>query len=331
MNELQGKLKNKVIAITGASGYIGSALVNELANYSVKKLIRISRSKLKTEDNIEDWNIDLNDLDSWKKIVDHSDIIFHLSGNTSIAVAEKNPVNSLNEELLPITNLVNAAKKLSIKPRVVYASTATIYGLTHEFPVSEDQPSVPITSYDSNKLSVEKKLKMATRDNLIESVSLRLANVYGPSINDSSAHDRGILSKITRLGFENKSIKIYGTGNYIRDYIYIDDVVQAFLFASTLNYEEIKKNDDILFNVASGVGIPIKNVFGLIVNEIEKITGFNLKIENVSWPSGISEIEKRNFIGSAERLKSLTSWSSKTSIEEGIHLLVNHLSKEYSK
>jgi len=331
MNELQGKLKNKVIAITGASGYIGSALVNELANYSVNKLIRISRSKLKTEDNIEDWNIDLNDLDSWKKIVDHSDIIFHLSGNTSIAVAEKNPVNSLNEELLPITNLVNAAKKLSIKPRVVYASTATIYGLTHKFPVSEDQPSVPITSYDSNKLSVEKKLKMATRDNLIESVSLRLANVYGPSINDSSAYDRGILSKITRLGFENKSIKIYGTGNYIRDYIYIDDVVQAFLFASTLNYEEIKKNDDILFNVASGVGTPIKNVFGLIVNEIEKITGFNLKVENVSWPSGISEIEKRNFIGSSERLKSLTSWSSKTSIEEGIHLLVNHLSKEYSK
>ena len=67
------------------------------------------------------------------------------------------------------------------------------------------------------------------------------------------------------------------------------------------------------------------------MNEIEKITGFNLKVENVSWPSGISEIEKRNFIGSAERLKSLTSWSAKTSIEKGIYLLVNHLSKKYSK
>jgi len=156
MNELQSKLKNKVIAITGASGYIGSALVNELQSYSVKKLVRISRKKLKTEENIEDWNIDLNDLDSWLKIVNDSDIIFHLSGNTSIAAAEKNPENSLNVEMLPITNLVNAAKELSIKPRVIYASTATIYGLTHEFPVSEDQPSVPITSYDSNKLSVEK-------------------------------------------------------------------------------------------------------------------------------------------------------------------------------
>ena len=104
MNELQSKLKNKVITITGASGYIGSALVNELQSYSVKKLVRISRTKLKTEDNIEDWNIDLNDLDSWLKIVNDSDIIFHLSGNKIIAAAEKNPENSINVYMLPITN-----------------------------------------------------------------------------------------------------------------------------------------------------------------------------------------------------------------------------------
>ena len=76
MHELQGRFKNKVIAITGASGYIGSALVNELEKYSVKKLIRISRKKLKAQGNIEDWNIGLNDLDSWLKIVNQSDIIY---------------------------------------------------------------------------------------------------------------------------------------------------------------------------------------------------------------------------------------------------------------
>ena len=329
MYELQGKFKNKVIAITGASGYIGSALVSELEKYPVKKLIRVSRKKLKAQGNVEDWNIGLNDLDSWLKIVNQSDIIFHLSGNTSIAAAEKNPENSLNAEILPIANLVNASKELSIKPRVVYASTATIYGLTQEFPVSEDRIPFPITCYDTNKLSAEKKLIMASSENLIESVSLRLANVYGPSINDSSALDRGILSKITRQGFENKPIRIYGSGNYIRDYIYIDDVVKAFLYASVLDYSEIKKNSEIIFNVASGIGTPIKNVFGLIADKIEKITGFNIEIENVSWPTGISEIEKRNFIGSAERLKSHTSWNAKTSIEDGICILVNHLSKDY--
>jgi len=329
MYELQGKFKNKVIVITGASGYIGSALVSELEKYPVKKLIRVSRKKLKAQGNVEDWNIGLNDLDSWLKIVNQSDIILHLSANTSIAAAEKNPENTLNAEIFPITNLLNAAKELSKKPRFIYASTATIYGLTQEFPVSEDQAPSPITCYDTNKLSAEKKLIMARSENLIESVSLRLANVYGPSDNESSSLDRGILSKITRQGFENKSIKIYGSGNYIRDYIYIDDVVKAFLCASVLDYSKIKKDSEIIFNVASGVGTSIKNVFGLIANEIEKITGFNIEIESVSWPAGISEIEKRNFIGSAERLKSYSSWNAKTSIEDGICMLVNHLSKDY--
>ena len=329
MHELRGKLKNKVVTVTGASGYIGSALIHELEKYSVKKLIRISRKKLKTHENIEDWNIGLNEFDSWLKIVNQSDIIFHLSGNTSIAVAEKNPENSLNAEILPINNLVNASKELSIKPRVIYASTATVYGLTKKLPVSEDKTPIPITCYDSNKLSAEKKLQIASNDNLIESISLRLANVYGPSVNDSSSLDRGILSKITRLGFENKSIKVYGSGDYLRDYIYIDDVVKAFLYASVLEYSEIKKNSEFIFNVASGVGTSIIGAFGLIVDEIEKITGFKVDIENVSWPNGMSEIEKRNFIGTAERLKLHSRWNAKTSIEDGIFKLVNHLSKDY--
>ena len=105
MYELQGKFENKVIAITGASGYIGSALVTELEKYSAKKLIRVSRKKLKAQGNVEDWNIGLDNLDSWRKIISQSDIIFHLSGNTSIAAAEKNPENSLNAEILPIMNL----------------------------------------------------------------------------------------------------------------------------------------------------------------------------------------------------------------------------------
>mgnify|MGYP006090820005 CR=1 FL=1 len=329
MFELEGKFNNKVIAITGASGYIGSSLVNELQKHSIKKIICISRKKIKTQGNVEDWSIDLKDSESWLKIINQSDIIFHLSGNTSIAAAEKNPEKSLNEEILPIMNLVSASKELSKKPRVIYASTATIYGLTKKFPVSEEQHPSPITCYDSNKLSAEKKLNVASSDNIIESLSLRLANVYGPSLNDSSAADRGILSKITRLAFENKSIKIYGSGNYLRDYIYIDDVVRAFLYASVLEYTEAKKNSEIIFNVASGVGSSIKNTFGLIAEEIEKITGFKIDIESVSWPTGISEIEKRNFIGSAQRLKSYTNWNAKTSIEDGIHLLVNNISQDY--
>jgi len=101
------------------------------------------------------------------------------------------------------------------------------------------------------------------------------------------------------------------------------------LCASVVSYKKIHQNLGLAFNVSSGKGVYVKTVFQMIAKEVEKITGTNLKIKNVSWPSQVSEIEKRNFIGSAERLKSLTGWSAKTSIEDGVHLLVKHYRKEY--
>jgi len=331
MYDLHNELKNKVICITGASGYIGSSLVKELDNHSIKKLIRVGRKKMKILPNIEDWVLDLKNYNSWRKIVKQADIIFHLSGNTSINSSENDPENEFISETLPITNLVKASKELNRNPRVVYASTATIYGLTEELPVKEEHFPIPITKYDSNKLHAEKHLIMASKENIIESISLRLANVYGPSVNESSSYDRGILSKITKLSFENKKIPMYGAGNYIRDYIYIDDVVNAFLLSSIFNYEEIRQSSEIVFNVSSGKGTHVKTVFNMISKEVEKITGTNSQIESVPWPSHVNDIEKRNFIGSSKRLKSLTGWAPETSILDGIHLLVNHYSKDYIK
>ena len=329
MHDIKTKLNNKVICITGASGYIGSTLVDRLKNYPVKKIIRVSRKKLTYHENLDDWILDLNEYDSWLKIVEQSDIIFHLSGNTSVAFAEQHPQNSLTSEVRPINSLVRASKQLQLSPRVIYTSTASIYGLTKEHPVSESYEPAPITCYDSNKLHAENQLEIASKANVINSVSLRLANVYGPSPNESSAVDRGVLSKIVKMSFENKTISLYGSGNYLRDYIYIDDVVMALIYVSVISYSEILKIPKSVLNVSSGRGTYIRTVFNLILEEVGKITGENLKIRNVPWPTGVSEIEKRNFIGSAERLKSLTGWTPKTPIEEGIKLLVDYYSKEY--
>ena len=95
MVDISNKLEGKVVSITGASGYIGSALTQELEKYSLK-IIRISRKKLAPKYGVEDWVLDLNKQSSWIRIVKKSDIIFHLSGNTSIYSAEKDPKESKN-------------------------------------------------------------------------------------------------------------------------------------------------------------------------------------------------------------------------------------------
>lgn len=327
MVDISSKLKGKVVSITGASGYIGSALTQELEKYSLK-IIRISRKQLTPKDGIEDWVLDLNKKSSWMRIVSKSDIIFHLSGNTSIYNAEKDPKESLISTIFPIIQLINASKKLSRIPRVIFSSTATVYGLTEALPVLDTKQPNPITTYDLHKFFAEQQLLMASSSNIINAISLRLANVYGPSPTESLAKDRGILSMITKRSFALNNLQIYGNGDYLRDYIYIDDVVNAFLHTSVMDYDILLNKKQITLNVASGKGTSVKEVFDLISHEVEKITGIRGNIENVAWPEEVNEIEKRNYIASIELIKSLTEWKPSVSLEKGIQLLVKHYSKE---
>jgi UDP-glucose 4-epimerase len=321
MEDLKG-LSGKVVAITGASGYIGSALSKKLTSYPVK-IIRISRKKLVPIHGVDDWVMDLTCLSSWNKVVNNVDIIFHLSSNTSIYEAEKNPKNSLDSNLLPIIQLISASKHFANVPKVIFASTATVYGLKTEFPVKESDKTNPLTVYDKHKLLAEEKLIEASNINILNTVILRLANVYGPSVNESKAGDRGVLSKVTRMKFEGKNLILYGDGLSIRDYVYIDDVVDAFIHASII------KNTPLIYNVASGHGTSIKEVFNLISYKVNKLIEVDGIIKNVAWPIEVSEIEKRNFIGSIELLKCNSGWRPKVNLEQGINQLVSHYAKEY--
>lgn len=309
--------KGKCIVVTGGSGYIGSELVGELQKYNCN-IIRTSRTPLTPIDGVQDKVFDLTSRDSWVEIVSIADIIFHLAGNTSIAFAEENIDSSLLSNLLPITHLAYAAKKLKRSPKVIYSSTATVYGMTDSYPVSENIQPKPVSVYDLHKLCVEQHLTMVNNQGIIDAKSLRLANVYGPSVSESGSKDRGILSRIAQSCIQGDTINVYGGGNYLRDYVYIDDVVDAFLCAS------MSDSSDTIINVASGIGTTVKEVFQMIVNEVERSGETCCDIQNVNWPEGVNIIEKRNFVASNSRLKSMCGWRSNTSLEAGIRKLVQH-------
>jgi len=170
---------------------------------------------------------------------------------------------------------------------------------------------------------------MASKSKLISAVVLRLANVYGPSSVDSLSQDRGILSKVTQMCFELNQLKLYGEKEYLRDYIYIDDVIDSFLVASTMRYDNLINKGNISINIASGKGSSVSKAFKLISKEVEKNLDKKIVIKNVPWPKQSNEIEKRNFVASVELMNSLTGWKSKVSLEEGIKLLVEHHKRKY--
>jgi len=317
MVNLLENLNGKMIAVTGASGYIGSALVNALTKYS-SEILCVSRKDLESISGMKFIKADVRSLDSWLEIVAQADIIFHLAGNTSVYAAEKNPVESLNSTLLPITLLIKAAQELGCQPRVVFASTATVYGMTETFPVNETTKPNPITIYDLHKLFAEQQLKLATKEGLIDSVSLRLANVYGPSSSVSSADDRGILNRVTAMAMQGKDLIVYGDGNYLRDYIYIDDVVNAFLNASIV--PDIGGRE---FIVASGSSQTVKQAFEMVIEQVAMITDHRVNLDCVPWPSGANAIEHRNFIASNASIVSELGCQTTINFEEGIKLLIS--------
>ena len=321
--ELINLYSGKKIVITGCSGFIGGALISNLKSFDVK-ILGISR-KVQTSSckHIEYLCGDVSSYTIWEKIVDFADIIFHLAGNTSVYEAENDPEHSFISSVLPIMHLIKATKKKNKKVRVVFASTATLYGFPKVFPVTESTLPNPITVYDLHKLFAENALELANIQNILENVSLRLANVYGPSSSISGSMDRGIVNRLTKEAILGVNPKVYGHGNYFRDYVFIDDVVTCFLLGGVLDRVSGKS-----FVVASGNSITVYESFKLIAEEVTKVTGQELIVENTNWPEKANEIEKRNFLVDTQYFETSFGWKPKTNFKDGIKkLIINFIDK----
>lgn len=313
---------NKTVAITGGGGYIAGAIIAALKK-TPAKIIRVSRRDLEEDYLVKSLKMDVQTREFWDEVVNVSDIIIHLAGNTSVYAAAKEPAESLNSTVLPLTHLIAAAQKARRKPRVVYASTATVYGINNKGPLLENVLPDPATTYDLHKFFAERQLKFASENKILEGVSLRLANVYGPSPSKSASDDRGILNKIARFSLAGNNIQLYGDGNYLRDYIYIEDVVSAFLTAGVA-----KNVSGRSFNVATGRSVTIQDAFQMVVSQVKELTGNDTIIEYVDWPENVDPIEFRNFVASTSNFKEIAGWSSKINIEDGICKMIKSFYNE---
>jgi nucleoside-diphosphate-sugar epimerase len=314
-------LNGKTVVVTGASGYIGSELVNALVKHQCN-VVRVSRNKMMPFANTKSIIADIRIAETWTEIVTQADIIYHLAGNTSVYEAAKSPAESLISTLLPLNHLIKAAQTQQRKPRVVFASTATVYGLTPKCPVAETVQPKPITVYDFHKLFAEQQLSLANQQGILESVTLRLANVYGPSGSSSSADDRGVLNKVTAMALQGKDLTVYGDGNYLRDYVYIDDVVGAFILAGV-------RRDlvDGVFNVATGKSVSLGEVFKMVARRVAIVTGNTVDIMYSPWPNGTSKIELRSYISDISSISDKLGWSATTELELGIDCMIDKISE----
>lgn len=322
--ELQKFYSGKKILITGGNGYLGSNLVNQLLNFECQ-IYCLDRLKLNQDLEIDKKAklisivCDITDSSIWQKILSGIDIIFHFAGQTSAYVANEDPIKDFNINVLPLLFMLESCRKNKYCPTILFAGTATEVGIPRKLPVDENHHDKPVTIYDIDKLMAEGYLKYYANAEIVKGTILRLANVYGPGPKSSSA-DRGILNMMIRKALNGEDLTLYGKGEFIRDYIFVDDVINAFLIAGM----KIENMNGRHFVLGTGVGHSIREAFETIIESVFDFTKKKVEIISTNPPQTLSPIESRNFIANVGSLKQSIGWIPEVTLAQGINKTVKH-------
>ena len=286
-------LKPKRVLVTGHRGYIGSVLVEKLKNIGHSVSLFFG---------------DVSDSQSWVDQIPNVDVIFHLAAveyNSS-----KSPFQDLNVNAVSTLRMLEACRELSVQPAVIFASSSNIFSKAIMLPVIEEHKDSPASIWSSHKLLSENYLSAYARELEISATSLRLSNVYGPSTSLELTR-RMPLNKMIESALNNHELTLYENKDCIRDWAYIDDVVDAFVAA--VDIQEIGHSS---YLIGFGSNMTIAEYANNISACVELATSKNVNI--VRNFSKLSEMAMRNYTPDCEKFKNKTGWSAKVNLIDGI-------------
>ena len=299
------------ILITGATGLIGSALVEKLRGEH--ELVCQSQRAHDVVDGVRWIEHDLSE-DSWERLAPPDlDVVYHLAGQTSTYAARNDPLTDLNVNVTGFVRLLEYLRAQRSPPFVVFTGTVTEVGLTERLPITEDMPDRPVTFYDISKLTAELYLRQYVREGWVKGCTLRLANVYGGS-RPGQQRDRGILDRVLAKAMAGERVIVYGDGMNLRDYIYIDDVVSALILAP----KHAATTNGRSFNIGTGRGIALKDAFAKVAALAGPRASGTPVFEHVACPSDLSDIDRRNAIIDSSAFTAATGWRPQFDFETGL-------------
>lgn len=284
----------KKILITGSQGFLGKKLVYKLKEK--KHIVYLYDIKLNPKHNLEENS-------TLSKLIDKVDVVYHLA---AINTPRDDRIVKVN--VLGTLNVLKLVDKSPKKQKLIFPSSFAVYKTPRRNQlVSESHPTVPRNEYGLTKLMGEEIVKYYIHNKSIEGLILRMANIYGHGdvVNRSSI--AGFIDNIKK----GNKITIYGSGRQTRDFVYVDDVVDALVAA--LTYKPSIKNHTI--NICSGKSTSINKsvqIIGEILGKKVKITYKNENYSGGGYWKGDNRVAKK-----------LLNWQPKVSFREGIVRIVN--------
>lgn len=233
-------LAGRKVLVTGGLGFIGSNLALRLVREGARVCLCDAmiegyggnfENVREIRGDVEIHVSDVRDESAMAALVAGREIVFHLAAQVSHVMSLSNPYPDIDINIKGTAALLEACRKYNPETVVVRSGTRGQYGPAVSLPVSEDAPSDPRGLYEISQLSAEMICRTYTRIHGVRTVPLRLTNVYGPRAQMKHPHF-GVVNWFVRLALDGGTIPIFGSGGILRDFLYVDDCVEALVRAA---------------------------------------------------------------------------------------------------
>lgn len=299
--------KRRTCLVLGATGFLGKNLCRALVQHG-DEVIAYGRNPerlqelLSVAQGVSTIRGDFVRDGVSETLLQEADVVFHLISTTK--PANKDVLKEFETNVLPTIRLMDAC--VSHQVRVIYFSSGgTVYGVPRYVPMDEGHRTDPISAYGIHKLAVEKCIEYYGRTYELDYSILRISNPYG-RFQDAQAN-QGVIAVFLAHALRKEPLEVWGDGAAVRDYVYVDDVMDACM--KLLDYH----GDERIFNIGSGKGFALREIIHLI----ERETGQNADVRY--QPSRIQDVPA-NILDCSIAAREL-GWRPSVGLSEGIHRL----------
>jgi len=249
-------------------------------------------------------------------LVKNKDLIFHLAGQVNHVDSIRDPITDLEMNCKGTLVLLEACREFNRDAKIVFTGTRGEYGSCIKLPVNEEHPLQPKGIYAVTNMAAERMIWVYQHTHHIKGVCLRITNTYGPR-HQMKTDEYGVLNWFIRKAIDGENIHVFGDGRILRDYLYVDDLVDCLIKVSQCDeaYGEV-------FNVGSGKAINFID----LAQKIVKIT----KRGSYTFTEFTEErkaLEPGDYYTDITKIQSVVGWSPKTSLDEGIKKTVDYYLK----
>ena len=302
-----------MIFILGGSGYLGSRVRQRLDILQIPYVYSGRSVLFDSKNNILSDNLygDLSDSysKSFRILKDATSLLF-LSAQNDVGIVERDNMECVCASFLSLVRVRDFLHKIGQQKQLIFISTATVYDSEIVGELSEKSSVSPSNSYEMHKILCEQYVMMSKPQFL--PIVLRLSNLYGPSPCPERSSGRGVFNAFIKKAFSGESIVIFSPGNWRRDFVFIDDVVEALL--------GLVKSPGVtgLFNLGSGVGVRFTDAAEELINVTCRILGQKVQysIKNAEKPLERSDV--RDQFLSIDEIGEAIDWRPSVSLGQGI-------------